>query len=419
MTGSLPDPLAWARRHARELGSFVAISAEALGRYRLRTTLSVLGVVLGVAAVIAMMSVSEGARQDTLEQVQLMGLDNIMLRSPATAPGQGGGLRAGDAARLKTLVPETLAASPLVERYGEVYGSGHTQMASVIGVGEQYQAVLRLTVAQGRFFGPVDLHEQAAVCVLGATLARQLFGYAAVLGQSVRYQGDWYRVVGLLADRSTDARGIGSIAARDLNHVLIVPLSTLLREPLSPAAEAPVDEIWLHLADGSKVDAIGRIASHTIARIGGRSGGVEVVIPRELLRQRYRTQHTFSVVVGSVAVLSLLVGGIGIMNIMLASVVERTHEIGIRRAVGAMRRDISLQFLVESLLMTLSGGLAGIALGIAISWIVTLYAGWTTRLSLLSVLLGLVVSLAVGVGFGIYPARKAAALQPIDALRFE
>ncbi len=122
---------------------------------------------------------------------------------------------------------------------------------------------------------------------------------------------------------------------------------------------------------------------------------------------------------GSVAVLSLLVGGIGIMNIMLASVVERTHEIGIRRAVGAMRRDISMQFLAESLLMTLSGGLAGIVVGVATSWLVTLYAGWTTRLSLLSVLLGLAVSMAVGIGFGIYPARKAAALQPIDALRFE
>ena len=418
MPGAFSDLLLWARRHGRDPGSFVSISAEALGRYKLRTTLSVLGVVLGVAAVIAMMSVSEGARHDTLEQVQLMGLDNIVLRGRA-APGQGGGLTTGDAARLKALVPLTLHASPLVERFGEVYGGGRTQMALVIGVGDEYQAVLRLTLAQGRFFGPLDVHEQAAVCVLGGTLARQLFGYAPALGESVRYQGDWYQVVGLLGDRATDARGIGSIAGRDLNQTLIVPISTLLREPPSAAAGKPVDEIWLHLADGRKVDEIGRIASHTIARLGRGSGEVEVVIPRDLLRQRYRTQRTFSVVVGSVAVLSLLVGGIGIMNIMLASVVERTHEIGIRRAVGAMRRDISIQFLVESLLMTLSGGLAGIVVGVAISWIVTLYAGWTTRLSLLSVILGLAVSMAVGIGFGIYPARKAAALQPIDALRFE
>ncbi len=255
--------------------------------------------------------------------------------------------------------------------------------------------------------------------MLGATLARQLFGYAPALGERVRHEGDWYEVVGLLADRATDARGIGSLAGRDLNRVLVLPISTLLREPVSVAAGKPVDEIWLQLADGRKVDEIGRIASHTLARLGRGPGEVEVVVPRELLRQRFRTQHTFSVVVGSVAVLSLLVGGIGIMNIMLASVVERTHEIGIRRAVGAMRRDISLQFLAESLLMTLSGGLAGIVVGVATSWLVTLYAGWTTRLSLLSILLGLAVALAVGIGFGIYPARKAAALQPIDALRFE
>jgi putative ABC transport system permease protein len=347
-----------------------------------------------------------------------MGLGNVVLRNRILEPGRSA-LTSGDAARLRALVPLTLHASPLVERYGEVYGNGRTQTTAVIGVGDEYQAVLRLALAQGRFFGPVDLHQQAAVCVLGATLARQLFGYAPAVGASVRYEGDWYEVVGLLGDRATDARGIGSIAGRDLNGVLIVPISTLLREPPSPAVGKPVDEIWLQLADGRKVDEIGRIASHTLARLGRGTGEVEVVVPRELLRQRYRTQHTFSVVVGSVAVLSLLVGGIGIMNIMLASVVERTHEIGIRRAVGAMRRDISRQFLVESLLMTLSGGLAGIVVGVATSWLITLYAGWTTRLSLLSILLGLVVSLAVGIGFGIYPARKAAALQPIDALRFE
>jgi putative ABC transport system permease protein len=419
MPATLSDLLLWARRHGRHPGSFVAISAEALGRYKLRTTLSVLGVVLGVAAVIAMMSVSEGARHDTLEQVQLLGLDNVVLRSRAQEPGRPGGLTTADAARLAKLVPLTLHTSPLVARYGAVYGSGRTQSVAVIGVGDEYQAVLRLTLARGRFFGPVDLHQQAAVCVLGATLARQLFGYAPALGESVRYEGDWYQVVGLLGDRATDARGIGALAGRDLNRVLIVPISTLLREPASAAAGRPVDEIWLHLSDGRKVEEIGRIAGHTLARLGHGPDEFEVVVPRELLRQRYRTQHTFSVVVGSVAVLSLLVGGIGIMNIMLASVVERTHEIGIRRAVGAMRRDISLQFLAESLLMTLSGGLAGIVVGVVTSWLVTLYAGWTTRLSLVSILLGLAVSLAVGVGFGLYPARKAAALQPIDALRFE
>ncbi len=416
MPGTISELALWARRHGRDLGSFVAISGEALGRYKLRTALSVLGVVLGVAAVIAMMSVSEGARHDTLEQVQALGLDNLVLRSRAMEPGPRS-LSSRDATRLRALVPLTIQASPLVERYGEVYGGGRTQTTIVIGVGDEYQAVLRLALAQGRFLSPLDLRQQAAVCVLGATLARQLFGYTPALGESVRYEGDWYQVVGLLADRSSDARGIGSLAGRDLNKTLLLPISTLLREPAASGAGQPVNEIWLHLSDGRKVDEIGRVASHTLERLG--LGEIEVVVPRELLRQRYRTQRTFSVVVGSVAVLSLLVGGIGIMNIMLASVVERTHEIGIRRAVGAMRRDISLQFLAESLLMTLSGGLAGIVVGVATSWLVTLYAGWTTRLSLVSILLGLAVSLAVGVGFGIYPARKAAALQPIDALRFE
>jgi putative ABC transport system permease protein len=307
-----------------------------------------------------------------------------------------------------------------VERFLPVAGPvGRRRFGSVLGVVANYASVLRLPSAQGRFIGFPDEVHQAAVCVIGAQLARALFGYRDPIAQHVTIDGRPYRVVGVLAGRTSEAGGIGSLPSRNLNQAVLVPLPTLLSRSLELDPRQTVTEIWLHISDGSRVSDIGPIVERTLLRLHRGVADSEVVIPRELLRQRYRTQRTFSVVVGSVAALSLLVGGIGIMNIMLASVLERTREIGIRRTVGATRRDITLQFLVESLLMTMSGGAVGIVSGILVSWGITAYAGWTTRLSLLSVVLGFGVSVLVGVIFGLYPARKAAALQPIDALRYE
>jgi putative ABC transport system permease protein len=225
--------------------------------------------------------------------------------------------------------------------------------------------------------------------------------------------------VGILAERSADSRLIGALAARDLNQAVIVPLPVLVGHSLELNPHARVGEIWIQIRDGQRVLEVGRVVEHTLARIHPGQPTWELILPRELLNQRLRTQRTFSVVVGSVAVISLLVGGIGIMNIMLASVLERTHEIGIRRAVGATQRDVTVQFLAEALLMTLSGGVAGILLGLVVSGAVSAYAGWATKVSLGAVVLGFTVSVAVGLLFGIYPAIRAAQLNPIDAVRYE
>jgi putative ABC transport system permease protein len=409
------------RRDPREL---VEIGLEALSRYKLRTALSVLGVVLGVAAVIAMTSVSEGARRDVLHQVELMGLGNVVIRSRPLAPAEQAksgseGLTTGDAFVLRETVPGVRAAAPVLEEAREAAAGTRRRVVTVLGVGHEYGGVLGLAVRAGRALAPLDLQRPARVCVLGGGLARALFGPADPVGEVVRLGSEWFRVVGVLADRATDAKASGALAARDLNQAVLVPLSALAGAPLRADPHRAVSEVWIRAGDPDRVVEVARASQSVILRRHRGARDVEVVVPRELLDQRMRTQRTFRVVVGSVAALSLLVGGIGIMNVMLASVLERTHEIGIRRTVGATRRDVTLQFLVEALLMTLTGGTAGLLLGVGASWAITAYAGWSTHLSLQAVVMAVVVSAAVGLTFGIYPATRAARLDPIDALRYE
>jgi putative ABC transport system permease protein len=413
------------RLAGRDLAELWAMSVDALSRYRLRTALSVLGIVLGVAAVIAMMSVSEGARRDALEQMALLGLDNIVVRNRGLPAGQdpnhtSRGLVASDGEKIQRLVPLVAAVAPLCERYLSVSGpTGRKRYMRVLGTMPSHRTILRLNVTRGRHLTPLDGYRQARVCLLGAQLGRALFGYREAVGAGIRIDGQWYTVVGVLTDRARDSRGMGALAGRDLNQTVLVPLPTLLGRSLDLDPRQRVDELWVHLVDGERVLEVGRVVEHTLLRVHRGLPDFEVVVPRELLNQRYRTQRTFSIVVGSIAAISLLVGGIGVMNIMLASVLERTHEIGIRRTVGATRRDVTWQFLTESLLMTVSGGTVGIVLEALTSWSIALYAHWSTRLSPMAVFLALTVSLLVGLAFGIYPARKAACLDPIEALRYE
>jgi putative ABC transport system permease protein len=399
----------------------IGLSLEALSHHKLRTGLGIMGIVIGVGSVTAMLSVGEGARREVIRQVELLGLNNVVLRprhfenSPGTFPITVQILSFDDVDRLRRLVPFAVAWSPLVERYGNLSGPARSENGSILGVWPDYQKIMGLSPAEGRLLAIWDVDQDRRACVLGFSLSRTLFGEANSVGQLIRIEGVPFTVVGVLTLRASPGTSGGTLSPRDLNEAVLIPArrGTLLGQA------SFVNELWMRVPDESSVDNAAVIAEHALQQLHGGQKGFEALAPRDLLQQRLNAQRTFDVVLGSVAVLSLLVGGIGIMNMMMASVLERTSEIGLRRSVGATRRWIMQQFLIESLLMTVAGGILGVLVGAITAAGVTHYAGWPTHVSMWAVAASLIISGGVGLFFGTYPALRAASLEPVDAVRYE
>ncbi|HXK08874.1 MAG TPA: ABC transporter permease [Vicinamibacteria bacterium] len=396
----------------------VRLAGRSLRLHKLRSSLSILGVVFGVAAVVAMSSVGEGARRETLAQISSLGIDTVTIRPRPREQGQKTppDLPALAAGSLGRVVPGVRAVAPL--RVAELQAEAGGRSAPVIAIGTTpaYREATRLALAAGRFLADLDVADRKRVVVLGASVTRALFPLGSPLGETLRLGGDWFQVVGVLEGRAS-LRGRGSaIRGRDLNRSVIVPLPALDRGAGGPADG--VDEIVFRVESPEAVVPAAGVAQAVVRRVTSVED-LEVIIPREILRQRERTQRVFDVVTGAVAAISLLVGGIGIMNIMLASVAERTREVGVRRALGARRRDVAAQFLVESSLLTVAGGVLGSALGLVGAALIQAFAGWPTAVHPLMLVAALFVALAVGIGFGLYPAWHAAGLDPVEALRRE
>jgi putative ABC transport system permease protein len=398
-----------------------------LATHKLRTSLTMLGMIFGVGAVIAMLSIGAGAEQKALEAIGRLGLRNVIVRAKVIKPEDraelrkkslGVSLRDGEA--ILEAVPNVERVLPRVEvKAYKILAPGAKTKGKVFGVSSRYREVADVGLADGRFFDARDESEHAQVAVIGQEVRRNLFGYGQVIGRQLKVNDVWLEVVGVLANDPAPATSNDSVSAGSTAQEIWIPVTTAIRKFDRDPLDAPVDELLVTVKEGVSTRRTSEIIEPLLQRLHGGADDYEVVIPEALLEQSRQTQRIFNIVMGSIAGISLLVGGIGIMNIMLASVLERTREIGVRRAIGATRQDIKSQFVIESFAISLIGGTLGIIIGIVLARLVAAYAGWPTVITIWSLLLSTVVSVTVGVVSGIYPAARAAELNPIEALRYE
>lgn len=408
------------------LSSLVISGLRSLALHKLRSLLSVLGVIFGVISLVAMLSIGEGAKQEALRQIELLGTNNIIVRSIPLTEAQkikarerlSPGLNLNDGERIHSALPSVGHIAALREIPAEIIGTVLVEGYQVVAATEDYHLVKNLGVHSGRFLCRQDQVTRAQVCVLGWEVSREL-GPRGQPGSSLRIGDSLFTVVGILRERHWKTPRSGVTASRNYNRCIFIPLNSSDGFASRVTDHTPVDEISIRFSDGRQVLGGAAAVKNILHRLHYGVEDYQVIIPQELIRQARETQNIFNIVLGGIAAVSLLVGGIGIMNIMLATVSERTREIGIRRAVGANRKHIIAQFLIEAVLLTVTGGVIGSFLGAVIPLFLAALAGWEAVVTGWAIMLSLGMALAVGIFFGFYPAFRAAKLDPIQALRFE
>jgi putative ABC transport system permease protein len=405
-----------------KVSSVLRVSFQALFRHKLRSTLTVLGVVIGVAAVIAMVSLGQGAEKSLNDLIVQSGV-NVVFVSPFLTTR--GGVRGWGGAQVTTLVeddanaiakdcPSVAAVSPLVRTVAQVIAGNANWSTSIEGVGEKYGEIRSWSIAQGDFFPARDIRRAAKVCVLGKTVAESLFGRANPVGETIRIKNVPFQVVGVLAEKGQGTYG------ENRDDVVLAPFTTIQKKLLGITY---LHRVFVAARGPAQVESASReitdllVQRHRIRP--GQENDFSVGTMAEMVSTARTQTETMGLLLLAIASVSLLVGGIGIMNIMYVSVTERTREIGIRMAVGARGRDVLGQFLIEAVVLSLSGGVLGIALGVGASLLIPKLLRWPATISPEAVLVSFLFSGAVGIFFGFYPARRASRLDPIEALRYE
>ena len=439
------------------------IALEAIRLNKMRSFLTSLGIIFGVASVIAMLAIGRGAQEEVLSQMKLLGTNNVIIEpvirqveedvanQSQIAQEQNKyspGLTLEDMYSIKETIPQVAYVSPEIIYETSFIRSGRMRTGKLVGVNQLYFRINNFILDQGSTFTELQIEDAEPVCVIGSEVKTKFFAGQDPLGKKIKAGNVWLTVVGVLEERELSSESIQNLGIRNYNLDIFVPATTaLLRyknramvtgQEIQQAAaqrsnnnqnsesnqgQAPnyhqIDKMIVQVSDTRYSVPIADIISRMLQRRHNSVVDFEVIVPELLLQQERRTQEIFNIVLLCIASISLIVGGIGIMNIMLASVVERYREIGVRRAVGAYKQDIQLQFLTEALAISITGGVIGTLLGIAFSYVIELTAGIVTIVSLTSIIISFGVAMGIGVIFGYFPAQRAAEQDPVHALRHE
>ncbi|MGD9978179.1 MAG: ABC transporter permease [Bacteroidales bacterium] len=451
------------RRYAHDIN----IAIEAIMANKLKSILTALGIIFGVAAVISMLAIGNGAQKEILEQMKMVGVNNIIINSVFEAPDTESseenngntqkqkfspGLTLGDLEAVKDIVPSVKRISPEISLNSFVQYNGIRMPAKIMGVSNDYFSLFNLPLEEGVFFDAYHEDHGIPVCVIGSNIKTKFFSTANPIGKYIKFGNVWLRVIGILSKSNIKLTGFENSGVNVYNDNVYVPAKSMLlryqnralvnskriseggsvmrgfgfimsfggsTESQAPKNYHQLDRIIIQVRETEDIASTSEILSRMMLRRHSEVKDFEITVPELLLKQQQRTKDIFNIVLGAIASISLIVGGIGIMNIMFASVMERIKEIGTRLAIGAKKADIIAQFLAEAVLISVSGGLIGVILGIILSQLITHFAGILTVVSPMSVIIAFGVSAAVGVIFGLSPAKRAAEKDPIESLRYE
>ena len=405
-------------------------SLDNLLLHKLRSFLTMLGMIFGVAAVLSMLSIGAGAQQQVMAFIEDLGVHNLIVEAKestdrqvwAKVRQQSPGLTFHDVRAMQATVAGLDSLTPR-KRFtpSKLVPKPQADMPAVFGVDPNYAYIGGLRVSIGRFFTSEESARSEAVCVLGDAARTNLFGLDDPIGRFVKVNEQWFRVIGAAGAQAVAQTDSSGLPAQDRNNVIYVPTGAAMfrLEDNYSSMRDEIDGVYLRVKPDADVTAAAATVRGILATSHRGADDYALVVPAELLAEQQRTKRIFDIVMVALASISLLVGGIGIMNIMLASVLERTPEIGLRRAIGARQTDIIRQFVMETTLIAVAGGTIGLAMGVAMSRLIASFAGWSTIVTSGSLLLSFSVSVLIGLVFGVYPATKAARLDPVRALHYQ
>ncbi|MEW4922507.1 ABC transporter permease [Algibacter sp. 2305UL17-15] len=428
---------------------------------KFRTFLTALGIIFGVAAVITMLAIGNGAEKEILSQLELVGVNNIVItpipdnedpdensdeeeNNDSEPKKFSKGLDLQDALSLEKNIPSVKIVSPEIILNTYVINNGKQNSVKLVGVTSSFLESSNINIEKGKFFSEYQSKNALPVCVIGRKVEKKLFTGESALGKHIKVKDVWLQVIGIIEEKLISDKAQENLGIRDLNQDVYIPIKTFLvrykdrkvisddlsvsnrgRNQNGPKKRIPrgnyhqIDKLTVKVSNSNELKATAEVLSRMLKRRHNDVLDFEITIPIQLLKQQQKTKQIFNIVLSIIAGISLLIGGIGIMNIMLASVLERTKEIGIMRAIGATKEDVILQFLSESVLISVGGGIIGIIVGIIGAYVIEMASGIETILSLNSILISFVIAVIIGLVFGILPAKSAANKRPIEALRAE